>query len=142
MIIFYKSLLFVGLLFLFRTFTISGEIISNKDTITTIADSVVVLDDLNISFEELVSQAKWGRNIFLPYYDLSAEKSLSGKSFKDIYTYNLQKIFWKDSLRCALINNYVINQGDYLLDMKVQYVGESIVILLKHDASFVILKQE
>lgn len=103
-------------------------------------DSVVILNEFDVSLQELISINRWGRNPFLPYYSLSTDDLLFSDLINSAYRPELKKIFCKRGSRQALLNNQMVEQGDKYLDMKVQYIGESIVILEKNDSPYMLLK--
>jgi len=105
-------------------------------------DSVVVLDEFNISINELISLSKWGRNPFLPYYCLSVDNMLVAEVSDNIYQPVLKKIFWHNHQRCAKINDRFFQQGDVYLDMKILYIGEGLVILIKDNSPCLVLEIE
>ena len=105
-------------------------------------DSIVVLEDFNISLYELISLSKWGRNPFLPFFCLSTDNISASETIKNNYQPVLKKIFWKNNTRCAYINNKIVRQGDSYLDMQVRYIGESLVIMMKNNVSCMFLRPE
>ena len=132
--LFKYQLFIIGLLFLagFSKNEKSGPPHANKD-------NVVILEDFNISLDELRSLEKWGRNPFLPYFSMNSK--LSNEKY-NMHQLKLKKLFWKDDLRCALINNKVVRQGDSYLDMKVRYIGDNLVVLMSKNVPCLILKVE
>jgi hypothetical protein len=102
-------------------------------------DSVVILDDFDISFNELISLNKWKRNPFLPYYNLSTENVGTYQHSSSIYTPQLEKIYRKNGVYHAVINNQALHEGDTYLDMTVAYIGESIIVLNQVDDQQIVL---
>jgi len=102
-------------------------------------DSMIALDDFNISLNELISITKWNRNPFLPYYSLSTEEILDADQMHSLV---LNKIYREKGEMRAIINNRMIGEGDFYLDKRVKYIGESIVVLENDDHPFIGLTLE
>lgn len=93
------------------------------------ADSVVVLKEMKISFDELMNSVKWQRNPFLPmsYLQEKKESNQNGREF--LIHPVLKKTFWQETVRVANINEQKFKKGEFFWDMKILYVGETIVVL-------------
>ena len=103
-------------------------------------DSVVTLNDFNISVQELISITKWGRNPFLPYYSLSGDNILISEFINDLNCPELMKIYFDRNQRKAIINNKIVKVNDFFLDMRIQYIGQSLVLLHKNESPYMLLK--
>lgn len=135
----YNCKIFVMLLFLIAAKNVEKDQHQIKPEIVRGSphDSVIILNEFNISLQELISLAKWSRNPFLPYYSLIAEDPTISDLLND---FKLRKIFYEKDQRKALINTQKVKQGDFYLDLKIQYIGESLVILGKDGSPGKLLK--
>ncbi|MBN2011229.1 hypothetical protein JW960_17935 [candidate division KSB1 bacterium] len=101
----------------------SPEIVAFEDEM----DSVITLDEFDISFDEMLSMNRWKRNPFLPYYNLSAE-GLENQQTHRTYTPKLERIYRDEGVYKAVVNKTIVREGDAYLDLTVAYVGESILV--------------
>jgi hypothetical protein len=96
-----------------------------------VSDSVVSLDEFDISIQELVSQTRWKRNPFLPYYDLSTEKLVDDQYVLYTESPQLERTYRENGNYKAVVSNKTLAAGDDYMGMKVTYIGETLVILDK-----------
>ncbi len=95
------------------------------------SDSVVVLTEMKISFNELMKSVKWRRNPFIPMYHLHEKKEENLTDRKFLLRPVLRNTFWQDGARIAHINEQKFQKGEFFWDMKILYIGETIVVLEK-----------
>jgi hypothetical protein len=93
------------------------------------ADSIVVLSEIQISFDELMNSVKWRRNPFLPMSHLQEREKSEENDREFLIKPVLKKTFWQDDARVANINEQKFKKGEFFWDMKILYVGETIVVL-------------
>ncbi|MBD3289280.1 hypothetical protein GF337_10790 [candidate division KSB1 bacterium] len=118
---------------------------SQTDIVTTpgkAADSVVVLAEMNISFDELYTSFKWSRNPFAPMYHLKDPKNNGGEYQELLLKPFLENLFWAQNSRVALINENNFQKGEYFLDMKILYIGETVVMFEKNGSPCLLIKIE
>ncbi len=104
-----------------------------------IADSSIVLDELAISLDEVMSVNRWSRNPFLPYNNLYSEHANNEYGSVDSGMPRIERIFRDSGKYKVQISNSVMQEGDRFLNMTVAYIGESIVIFSREDDEYAAL---
>lgn len=105
-----------------------GEFSELNNPAINAIENEVELDAVTISYDELLCSVKWKRCPFTPYYHLKTRDE-SAFATENFFTRPvIGKTYWEQRNRFAEINGEQFSEGDNYLNMKIMYIGESVVL--------------